>query len=313
MSKIYEALLRAELERARQNGHSVDLPAQAPVEPLQDTLPRTRTHEDLAEKVLAPAHPLTPLDLGSISRRRWEPDFSQLPALEKAGRAVEQFRSLRSHLVEFRDLHTLKSVLIASGLPGEGKSFIAANLALSLARYKANRVALIDGDMRRSSLHVLLGAPRSPGLSDYLSGNATLLEVLQRPDPVTRSGPIRSGIGSLGFIAAGVNSDKASDLSGNGRFHELIDELGELFDWIIIDSPPIAVVSDGVNFARSCDGVLLVAREGVTKFSAAQHAQTQFKNSHVIGFVLNAMRKLPLKNDYYKPYTRSNHEDEDAA
>ena len=99
------------------------------------------------------------LDLPNIAQVRWLPSLHQLPALDQRGAAVEQFRSLRSRMQEFRDLNTLKSILVSSGLPQEGKSFVAANLAISFARHKAARVLLIDGDMRRASLHKLLGAP----------------------------------------------------------------------------------------------------------------------------------------------------------
>ena len=85
---------------------------------------------------------------------------------------MEQFRSLRSRMQEFRDLNTLKSILVSSGLPQEGKSFIAANLAISFARHKAGRVLLIDGDMRRATLHKLLGCPQGPGLTEYLVGRS---------------------------------------------------------------------------------------------------------------------------------------------
>src|ERR1019366_6726149 len=95
----------------------------------------------------------------------------------------EQFRSLRSRMQEFRDLNTLKSILVSSGLPQEGKSFVAINLAISFARHKAGRVLLIDGDMRRSTQHKLLGAPQGPGLTEYLAGKATIVEVMQRPRP----------------------------------------------------------------------------------------------------------------------------------
>ena len=73
------------------------------------------------------------------------------------------------------------------------------------------------------------------------------------------------------------------------------------FDWIIVDSSPVNLVSDAVSLAHACDGVLLVCREGVTKFKTAQQAQLQFKSANVLGFVLNAVHKLP-KGDYYGSY-----------
>jgi capsular exopolysaccharide synthesis family protein len=239
------------------------------------------------------------LDLPNIAQVRWAPSLHQLPALDQRGAAVEQFRSLRSRMQEFRDLNTLKSILVSSGLPQEGKSFVAANLAISFARHKAARVLLIDGDMRRASLHKLLGAPPGPGLTEYLAGKASLTEIMQRPIPGDTGHPLPAGLASLIFIPGGNASDKAADLSGNRRFGRLIAEASPHFDWIVVDSSPVNLVSDGVNLARSCDGVLLIARGGTTKYQAAQRALAELKASKVLGFVLNAVEDPPLTGGYY--------------
>jgi capsular exopolysaccharide synthesis family protein len=235
----------------------------------------------------------------NIPQYTWMPSLHQLPALEHRGAAVEQFRSLRSRMQEFRDLNTLKSILISSGLPQEGKSFVAANLAISFARHKANRVLLIDGDMRRSSLHKLLGAPQGPGLSEYLAGKATLPQIMQRPMSSDNAHPLPHGLVSLVFIPGGHAGDKAADLSGNRRFDRLIADVSPHFDWIVVDSSPVNLVSDGVNLARSCDGVLLIARGGSTKYEVAQRALAELKASKVLGFVLNAVEDPPSSGGYY--------------
>jgi len=237
--------------------------------------------------------------LDNIPQYVWVPSLHQLPALEHRGAAVEQFRSLRSRMQEFRDLNTLKSILVSSGLPQEGKSFVAANLAISFARHKANRVLLIDGDMRRSSLHKLLGAPAGPGLTEYLAGKATFAEIMQRPKPSEPGHPLPHGLVSLVFIPGGHAGDKAADLSGNRRFDRLIADASPHFDWIVVDSSPVNLVSDGVNLARSCDGVLLIARGGTTKYEVAQRALAELKASKVLGFVLNAVEDPPHTGGYY--------------
>jgi len=239
------------------------------------------------------------LDLTKVPRVKWHPSTIQLPALDERGSTVEQFRSLRSRMQEFRDLNTLKSILVSSGLPREGKSFVAANLAISLARHKAGKVLLIDGDMRRATLHGLFGCPITPGLTEYLAGNASIVEVMQRPYADAADAPIPLGLASLTFIAAGKEHDTAADLSGNRRFERLINAVSPYFDWIVVDSSPVNLVSDGVNLARSCDAVLLVARGGVTKFEAAQRALAELKASKVLGFVLNAVKNPPTSGGYY--------------
>jgi capsular exopolysaccharide synthesis family protein len=200
---------------------------------------------------------------------------------------------------EFRDLNQLKTILVSSGLPQEGKSFIAVNLAISFARHKAARVLLIDGDMRRATLHKLLGAPQGPGLTDYLSGTAQIAEVLQRPKSGHPTRPVPAGLASLTFLPSGVEHEKAADLSGSSRFGELLAMLAPHFDWIIVDSSPVNLVSDGVNLARACDGVLLVTRAGVTKYEVAQRAVTELKASKVLGVVLNAIKDQTLAGGYY--------------
>ena len=310
MSKIYEALLRAELERTAVTGepagntavavHDLMLPQEEIGYPLDSIESVEPFYAEPQPELQSPVAVPPSFAVEEAMLRAWSPTLSALPALEDRGPGVEQFRSLRSHVTEFREQKPLKTVLVSSGLPGEGKSFVTLNLALSFSRHKGNRVLLIDGDMRRSSLHKVLGAPREPGLAEYLSGEATLSDVMQRPKP-TSALPLPPGLASLTFIGGGRDADKAGDLAANHRFAELLGAVDHSFDWIIVDSSPVNLVSDAVSLARSCDGVLLVCREGVTKFKTAQQAQAQFKSANVLGFVLNAVHKLP-KGDYYGSY-----------
>lgn len=225
--------------------------------------------------------------------------LEKLPALEERGSAVEQFRSLRTRLFGFRALNSLKSILISSGLPREGKSFITANLAVSFARHKASRVLLIDGDMRRSTLHGMFGCESTPGLTNYLAGHVSATEIMQNAALNDDGSPLFAGLGSLTFIGGGDEGDKAADLSGSGRFKKLIDLASPYFDWIIVDSSPVNLVTDGVNLASACDGVLMVARGGVTKLEAAQRSLAELKSSRILGVVLNAVDSPSSSDGYY--------------
>jgi protein-tyrosine kinase len=314
MSRIYEALQKAEserkLERREPDLGIPDEPVSAAMttavaEPEDPVFAMPRFAE--APIVTEPyAEPPTrrvsgdSLDLSKIPARPWALSLPQLPALLERGPAVEQFRSLRSRIFELRDISPLKTILVSSGVPQEGKSFISTNLALSLARHKNSKVLLIDGDMRRYSLHQILGCESNPGLADYLAGKASALEVMQRPEPLEPGTPAAVPIlPNLTFIAGGNGGDKAADLSGSPRFGELIRLVAPHFDWIIVDSSPVLPVSDAVNLARWCDGVLLVARGGVTKFPVAQRAQSELKASNILGFVLNAVEETPEIGGYY--------------
>jgi protein-tyrosine kinase len=315
MSRIYEALQKAESERALER--TPELREREPVVPDQPASVATQAPAAVAEaEYEIPATPLpvsdvfaerysapmggSSLDLSKIVRQPWNPSLSQLPALHERGSAVEQFRSLRSRIYELRDISPLKSILVTSGMPQEGKSFISVNLALSLAHHKNSKVLLIDGDMRRFTLHQILGCESQPGLTEYLAGKVGILDVMQRTDlaPDVKV-PGLSVLSGLTFIAAGNGGDKGADLSGNPRFGELIKAASPYFDWIIVDSSPVIPVSDAVNLARACDGVLLVARGGITKFPVAQRAQSELKASNVLGFVLNAVHETPQVGNYY--------------
>ncbi len=324
MSRIYEALQKAESERKldprerepRTSEEPVDLDprmqtavAEAeyesphPVPPAEKRPPRDGapvTGRVVSAQVIPSLADKDPLDLSKIIRRPWSPAFAQLPSLLERGPAVEQFRSLRSRIFELRDLSSLKSILISSGMPQEGKSFVSVNLALSLARHKNSKVLLIDGDMRRYTMHQILGCESQPGLADYLAGKAGILEVMQRAEEMPSADAAKQPVWpNLTFIAGGNGGDKAADLSGSPRFGELIRQASPHFDWIIVDSSPVLPVSDAVNLARACDGVLLVARGGVTKFPIAQRAQSELKASKILGFVLNAVHEAPQVGSYY--------------
>jgi capsular exopolysaccharide synthesis family protein len=299
MSHIYEALQRAEAERtsaAHEDDVRVDPESLSMAHPATAVLLESAVEESHNSSISR----VSPTFLSDIPRRPWKPSFERLPSLQKGGDAVEQFRSLRSRIHEFRDLKKLKSLLVSSGLPKEGKSFIAANLAVNLARHKSSKVLLIDGDMRSPSLHRTLGCESSPGLSDYLAGKVSILEVMQSSEAPTDQDPMIAAVfNNLAFIPGGEGGDRAADLSGNKRFDELLTTVAPYFDWIVVDSSPVLSVSDAVNLARACDAVLLVARAGVTTFPVAQRAQHELKSSNIIGFVLNAVDKPPILGNYY--------------
>lgn len=304
MSRIYEALQKAESERGTdpQKRMEQNQPVAVADYDVSFTTVEALETETRLPPVSMPYASDSTFDLSSVHTMPWSPDLKQLPALLERGPAVEQFRSLRSRIYELREIKPLKSILISSGMPQEGKSFVATNLAISLARNKNAKVLLIDGDMRRYTVHQLLGCKAEPGLADYLAGRSTIAEVMQRPEAASitaTAGTRVGGLSSLAFIAGGKGGDRAADLSNNNRFGALMAEVSPLFDWVIVDSSPVLPVSDAVNLARSCDGVLLIARGGVTEYVEAQRAQHELKGANVLGFVLNAVEKPPQVDTYY--------------
>ena len=284
MSRIYEALQRAELERK----------SAQELEVLQVAVP------EFVSGIEEPPVARDVVVLGNIAQHAWEPSLSLFPTLAERGASVEQFRSLRSRVQQARYEAPLKTILISSGRRAEGKTFVATNLAMSLARNSTNHILLIDGDLRRPTIHSLLGAPNTPGLSEYLAGTAELNDIMQRDrGPRTIESTAARSLSNLTFIPAGKCSDNSSELVANHRIEKLISTLSPHFDWILIDSPPVLVVTDAVELARAADAVLLVARAASTPFDLAQHAQAAFGNSRILGFVLNDVKDTPSTGPYY--------------
>jgi len=289
MSRLYEALQRADQER-----RNTPAPEAFPVvEPLAVS--------DFDE----PQPPTADIAAEQIAYHAWTPSSASFPTLADRGKGVEQFRSLRSRIYQARYEAPLKTILISSGMPSEGKSFIAANLAMNLARNTVNNILLIDGDLRRPTLHSLLGAPNTPGLSEYLEGKAELGEILQRDSsPIPSQDSSVGNTSSLTFIPAGKCGDNSSELVANHRIDELIAAVSPHYDWILIDSPPVLAVTDAVELAHAADAVLLIARGARTPFDVAQRTQAAFTNSRILGFVLNDVKEIKQRGYNYYDYYR---------
>ncbi len=286
MSRIYEALRRADLERKTAPASEDNQVPEPSVFPGIEEQPSSR-----AEIVFE-----------NIAQHPWRPSLASFPTLADRGAGVEQFRSLRSRIYQARYEAPLKTILISSGIPSEGKSFVAANLAMSLARNSVTNILLIDGDLRRPTLHTLLGAPNAPGLSEYLAGTEELNAVMQRDSRSKTVETAGGNVSNLTFIPAGKCGDNSSELAANHRIETLIATVSQHFDWILIDSAPVLAVTDAVDIARATDAVLLIARGASTPYDVAQRAQAAFATSRILGFVLNDVKNAPRRGSYYYYY-----------
>lgn len=302
MSRIHEALKRAEQERAAaQGGHAeVTSVVEAPVLEQVPDRPTGNGNSAMSAVATAPAgtsamptftNPFT-FDtlIARCAQTEWRPDpktmlfFGQ----DESARGTEQFRTLRSRLYQMREKMSLKKILVTSALPKEGKSFVAANLAQVLVKQHGRRVLLIDADLRVPSLHSVLGTASVPGLGDYLTGGSDEFGVMQR-------GPMDN----LFFIPGGRSEVQPAELIGNGRFKMLMQRVEPLFDWVIVDSPPAVPVSDGSQLANFCDGVLMVVRSNSTPYDTAQKARQEFLGKTLVGVVLNGISKSESYARYY--------------
>ena len=295
MSRIHDALRRA--ERSGQTASEPVLDILADALPATNDAPQTSFPSVEAEVALTGSSPEAAVTtnpdpaLAKFREQEWTPNRSQVLFVQgDSSRSAEQeqFRTLRSRLLQIRAQQPLKTLLVTSALPGEGKTFVAANLAVVLARQHGRRVLLVDGDLRRPRLHELLGAPATPGLADYLAASADESAVIQ-------SGPLQN----LYFMPSGTTTSNPSELIGTGAMARLISHTKPLFDWVIVDSPPVIPVSDATQMAEACDGVLLVLRAGSTAYDIAQRAKDEFRRTPVVGVVLNRTGKDHGDGVYY--------------
>jgi capsular exopolysaccharide synthesis family protein len=234
-------------------------------------------------------------------RHSWKPDSNAILIFDGLNSAdgTEELRTLRTQLELLRRQQRMQSILITSPLPMEGKTFTALNLSLAISCQANRRLLLVDADMRLPQLHRALGAPLTPGLSDYLSGNVDELSIVQRGTQP-----------NLFFIPAGKPTANPSDLISNGRLKLLIRRVAPAFDWIIFDSPPAIPVSDAQLLAEACDGVVVIFRSGFTPFDIAQRACAQFGEKQLLGVVLNRVKSNNPYNYYYRKVYQSERKDE---
>ena len=290
MSRIHEALKKAEQERAMSQGN-----ARVDVAPAVMDLPAPPMSA-AAVPAMAPTMPFSGDMLLAKSREaQWNPDSKCMLFFsgEEHSAGMEEFRTLRSRLYQLREKQTLNKLLITSALPREGKSFTSANLAQVIVRQHGRRVLLIDADLRNPQLHKLLGTERGPGLYEYLRSEADEFAVMQR-----------GSMENLFFIPAGTASSNPAELLANGRLRTLLNRVEGMFDWIIIDSAPAVPVSDATLLANECDGILLVVRSNSTPMDAARRAAKEFADRNVVGVVLNGITPelSPYTQYYYAAY-----------
>jgi protein-tyrosine kinase len=292
MSRIHEALKKAAQERAATQGTDVatgtidrgDGAVPAGAEALAQTAVIQPSREYLRFEELR-THCASP---------EWHlnPDANIFFSPEPNAHGAEQFRTLRSRLYQLRGNQALRTILITSSVAAEGKTFVANNLAQAIVRQPDRRALIIDADLRRPRLHAVLGAPSSPGLTDYLSGTADEMAVIQQ----------HGMDGNLCFIPGGTEATNPSELLSNDRLKMLLDRVTPVFDWVILDSPPCLPVADANLLAALCDGVILVVRAESTPAATARRACQELQGRNVVGVVLNAVEEAPSYGSSYYYY-----------
>ena len=201
-----------------------------------------------------------------------------IAAQEPLSTDAEAYRRLRNLLLQSSDGQRLATLLITSAQPGEGKSTVAANYAVVLAQTGA-KVLLIDAELRRPSLEKQFSVENGAGLSDFLESTSSPARFVQ---------PI-AALSSLYLLTAGKRSALPAEVLASNRFYGALQEWGNQFEYIVIKAAPLLSVSDSLPLANWVDGVLLVARQGVTQLKYLQSTQTLLNqtDANVVGVVIS--------------------------
>ncbi len=239
---------------------------------LYEYLDNTIKSTDEAERLLgAPV-------LGHITLEKLEKgERRRLTIVDHPGSAgAEAYRVLRNSLDFINFEHDIKTLLITSAAPGEGKSTVAANLAAGLAQAGA-KVVLVSCDFRKPTMDQFFGVSNSIGLSDVLTGSNTLKAALQRP-----------GDEQLLILSSGKMPPNPSELLSSWKMEDLFKNLEDWADWVIVDSPPLLAVADAAAVARWADGVLMVTKGGSSTREAARKGREMLERvgARILGVVV---------------------------
>jgi protein-tyrosine kinase len=196
---------------------------------------------------------------------------------------VEQIKKIRTHIHHCTGTLCPRSILVTSSIQGEGKSLLAANLAVSISQELNDSVLLVDTDIRHPNLHGFFNLPKSPGLSDYLNGETPLSEIIQP-----------TGFAGMRFLAAGSSMKNPIELISSNRMQQLLEELKDLDQkpFIIFDSTPMLYTSEPTILGNMVDGVLFVVRQNLVSRDAVKKALGGLRREQILGLVVNDARNV---------------------
>lgn len=290
-------VLAAELpsESPEADALSVEVaPATAPVELAAAPLMPARLPDE-KDKPAAPPAPVTDDNTELALRRQVSAALATKTVVDDSMMPTsrEQYRRLAAALHAAQRTSGFKVVMVASAVAGEGKTLTASNLAMTLSESYRRDVLLIDADLRRPSLHTVFQIPGAPGLSDGL---------VTASDPKL---PLHRVSERLAVLPAGQPTSDPIGALTSERMRRLIDEAREVFDWVVIDTPPVGLLTDAALLSSMADGVVLVVKAESTPHDMVNRAVQAIGRERVLGTVLNrAKEQTPGGSgyDYYKYY-----------
>lgn len=281
MSRLFDALQRSGLEQTGIEYPDMVAVAtkvfEAPQELAQAEIPAVGTSTALPEEF-----PALQVFVESTSRMVFLTQPESLPA--------EKFRFLGVRMRQLQQIRSLKRLLVTSTIPEEGKSLVSANLAGVLARRRRQKVLLLEGDLRRPVLAEKFGLGKLDGVSEWLRSDTQSLSNIYR-----LKGP------EFWLMPAGSPALNPMELLQSSRLQQLLNQVSALFDWVIVDSPPLLPLADTTVWQRVSDGTLLVVREGITEKRTLDQGLEILKKADLLGVVLNGSSNANHRN-YYQRY-----------
>lgn len=295
MSRVHDALRRAEQAATP----AVEQPSAvtAPTAAVVDRPVRSTTTAASAPTRVAHSGGLLlgPDFLSRVTPAPFSPSSdSHLIDTSKPNEApAEEFRTLRTRLNHLQTLQPIHTIVVTSPSPAEGKSFAAVNLALAESQLEGNPTLLMDCDFRRPIVHNLFQIERSPGLTDYLTGKAQLEDCIRR-----------IGSTNLYILPAGDAVVNPLELLNLREMKALLDQLPQVFNWVVLDSPPLLFAADANLLSTLCSGTVLVVRIGATTIDSVTRAMSSLCENNVLGIIVNGARRGELysKYTYYHSY-----------
>ena len=259
---------------------------------LSDALERQRDEREIKAKILHPApsvqHPETNI------QNSFDPKLVVCSAPGSV--EAENFKILKGQILFTKNGTKPRTIMVTSALPGEGKTFTAANLAVSLAQGINEYALLVDCDFRRPSLHKMLGYSNKGGLQDYLTGQSDLSDLL-----------IQTRTKKLSLLTAGMSTINSSELLSSSIMKDLFEEFKARYQdrYIIIDTSPAHRVSEVNVLAKYVDGIILVVRAGLAPKEIIKKCIENLGKQKILGVIFNAY-DAPQKayDKYYKNYQK---------
>jgi len=232
----------------------------------------------------------SPLDVAICSTAPRSSNYSHLLICNGSSPAIaEQYRMLRTTVLQHSNGNPPRTILVTSTLQGEGKSTVAANLAITIAQSVKEHVLLIDCDLREPTLQRIFGVKPVRGLADYLRRKVPLEDLL-----------LRTEVGKLSFLPAGPRAADASELLASDKMRSLMAEVRARYDdrYIILDSTPLLPTTDPSILAQQVDAILLVVRAGMANRELVSRVVDTLGREKIMGVVFNAIEPTPASYAY---------------